>query len=278
VGSSIEEIGVDGANPNYFASGPFLIAFDGLRLIRHFAAAADGPRRSIRLTEIGPFAFSEISRLTSLCIPASIEIIGDGCFRGCTSLSRLDFESGSRLTRIGEASFRECSSLTSICIPAHVTAIPRCCFSECHSLSKLLFEPGSELVRIDRQAFQNCHSLRSLVVPSRLPSIQSGTLSSCKSLCELVFEAPSCLKWLDLPRSGFSCLCIPDSVVTVYGNIASLDGQRRVLQFGRDSRLRLIDLNEFISFSPSWVRELGNQIFIRLSEEILRRFRRRFEA
>jgi hypothetical protein len=58
------------------------------------------------------------------------------------------------------------------------------------------------------------------------------------------------------------------------GRIGRLGGQGRLLQFGRESRLRKIDLKEYDLFwrmrqSP----ERGNDAFVGVSEEILRRFR-----
>jgi hypothetical protein len=291
--SPIEKIVVDAANRNYFVSGPFLIGFDGMKLIRYFGSSGNvivdpnsespteptvAPKDGSRLLQIGSYAFSANSTVTSICITDSIEAIGDECFRGCSSLLQLTFEPGSRLTRIGNSAFRECSSLKSNCVPAEVEAILSGCFSGCRSLVELLFEPGSKLARIDSVALENCNSLRRLVIPAKLEIMEFGVLLHCTSLHDFIFETPSSLKQLDLPGSGFDTLYIPDNVEVVRGNIGSLSGQSRVLQFGPESHLISIDLKKYDRSSPvSKTRGPGNQVFVRHSEQILRTFRCKFE-
>jgi hypothetical protein len=285
--SSIEEIVVDTENPNFGTSGPFLVALDGLILIRYFGSGentilhAESEFWTLntgdRLKRIGPYAFSENSFLKSICIPASIEVIGEVSFRECTSMSQLTFEPGSRLTRIGEYAICDCTSLISICIPAEVEEIPEGCLSECHSLEECLFESGSKLFRIHERAFENCQSLRRLVIPAQLQIMDFGALLGCEPLRELIFETPSNLKQLDLPGSDFGCLCIPDSVESVCGNIRNLADQNRVLEFGRASNLNEINLKLCQRSQFSWIDVPGNKVFVRLSEEVMRKFRSKFE-
>jgi hypothetical protein len=293
--SSIGEIVVDEANPFYCTSGQFLMTLDETKLVRYSGSAenvilnadSDPHRESTivlasrsRLTQIDQFAFSDDDMLQAIRIPASVEIIGEGCFTRCTSLSQLTFESGSRLARIGNHAFWNCSSLVSICLPALVEEIPNRCFGQCTSLADLLFEDGSKLVRIHYGAFQQCNSLRSFAIPARLEIMELGALLDCESLRELTFGSPSRLKQLDLPRSDFGHLRIPDSVEVVRGNIRTLEGRSRALQFSRASSLHSIDLREFSHFIISLPgdNEPGNNVFVRLSEEILRRFRSGLEG
>jgi hypothetical protein len=287
--SSIEEIVVDLDNPNYCTSGHFLIELEGLTLVRYFGSAENviisaesdlwKVKTGDRLEAIGPYAFSESTGLKSICIPASVEIIGEECFRACTFLVQLTFAPGSRLTRIGEYAIRECTSLPSICIPTEVEAIPYYCFSECHSLEECVFERDSKLVRIREKAFQNCRSLRSITIQTQLVMMDFCALLGCESLRKLIFETPSNLKQLDLPPSDFGTLLIPDRVEVVRGSIGSQADRSRVLQIGRESRLGEIDLKTFESLSfVSIVGEPGNQVFVRLSKEVMRRFRYKFES
>jgi hypothetical protein len=46
------------------------------------------------LRRIGPEAFLECCVLRSFYIPDSVEVICEACFRECTSLDRLEFDSG----------------------------------------------------------------------------------------------------------------------------------------------------------------------------------------
>jgi hypothetical protein len=281
--SSIEMIAVDEANPNYCVSGTFLIGLEGTKLIRHFGFVENvvldlESTIGSRLTQIDHFAFACEPILTSICIPASIEGIGQECFRWCSSLSQLTFESGSRLAVIGFAAFRGCSSIISICIPARVRVIPNFCFTECYSLAHLLFEADSQLFRIDHGAFNQCQSLCLLAIPARLEIMEFGAVRSCPSLTELRFDTPSRLKHLDLPGSDFGLLSIPDCVEVVCGTIGVSDHQSRALQFGRDSSLTELNLRDVTHHSILWtLAEPGNNVFVRLPEELLRKFRCKFE-
>jgi hypothetical protein len=280
--SSIEEILVDAANPNYFASGQFLIGVDGMTLIRYFGHAEDlgiDCLSDLGLRQIGRSAFSQCSTLKSICIPASIEILGDDCFGLCASLSQVTFESGSKLTQMGVNVFHRCSSLTSMWIPANVESIPKQCFFFCISLVEVTFESGSKLTRIEDLAFAHCQSLRSFAVPAQVEVMACGVFSGCSSLRELMFEIPSHLKELDLPPSEFGSLCIPDSVEVVYMWTGTHGPQRRLLDFGEKSCLK-----EISSKQPQdpWTRALGYKFkayaFVRLPGIALRRFRYQFEG
>jgi hypothetical protein len=165
--SAIEAIGVDDANSNYFVHRPFLIGVEGMTLVRWFGQADDviidqrcGLLANLRITHIGPHAFSGRIALKSIWIAASIEMIGEGCFNDCSSLSELGFEYSSRLARIGQRAFVGCSSLRSILIPAEIELIPESCFAGCPSLADVRFERGSKLSAIDGRAFDDVmHSL-----------------------------------------------------------------------------------------------------------------------
>ena len=84
---------------------------------------------------------------TMVCcmIPASVEEIGESCFSGCSSLSRVTFASGSAVRRIGKEAFRECRKLSEIEIPASVEEIGERCVWGCSSLSRGTFASGSAL-------------------------------------------------------------------------------------------------------------------------------------
>jgi hypothetical protein len=131
------------------------------------------------------------------------------------------------------------------------------------------------LIEICDEALVQCSSLRSIAFPARVELVRFGALERCRSLCELTFEIPSAVKELDLPPSGFDSLSIPDSVEVVRGMIERLGGQNRLLRFGRESRLVELDLIQVKTFSgtPGVRKGAGQDAFVCLSEEVLRRFR-----
>jgi hypothetical protein len=169
--------------------------------------------------------------------------------------------------------------LISVCIPAQVGQIPDLCFCECDSLPEVTFEPGSKLIEICDGAFSFCSSLHSIVFPARVEIVMFGAMESCNSLTQLTFEMTSQMIELDLPPVDFCSLTIPDSVEIVHGMVEGLAGQRRLLEFGRESQLSEIDLITVkFPFDQRPINQRGNQVFICLSDEVLRRFRFRFEA
>ena len=74
---------------------------------------------------------SDNTVLTSVTMNSVISI-GEGAFRGCTSLSGVSIPSS--VTVIGEAAFRGCTSLTSVNIPSSVTEIGYRAFENCSKL------------------------------------------------------------------------------------------------------------------------------------------------
>ena len=74
---------------------------------------------------------SDNTVLTSVTMNSVISI-GEGAFRGCTSLSGVNIPSS--VTVIGEAAFRGCTSLTSVDIPSSVTEIGYRAFKDCSKL------------------------------------------------------------------------------------------------------------------------------------------------
>jgi hypothetical protein len=45
--------------------------------------------------------------LREIVIPASVEVLGEECFLGCTLLQSITFEQGSRLREVGRSAFSE---------------------------------------------------------------------------------------------------------------------------------------------------------------------------
>ena len=172
------------------------------------------------------FSNLHMFRKTMVCcmIPASVEDIGDGCFSGCSSLSRVTFASGSAVRRIGKEAFRECRKLSEIEIPASVEDIGEACFSgcfsECANLASVTFFPGSSLKRIEKEAFRNCKNLREMEIPATVKSLGIACFRGCtglqtinipdsvESLGESCFYGCAGLRAVSVPahtKIGFCC-------------------------------------------------------------------------
>ena len=102
--------------------------------------------------EIGSYAFSGCSGLTSLTIPSNITYIGGGAFEGCSGLTSLTIPSN--ITYIGGGAFEGCSGLKSINIPSSITFIGEGTFSGCSGLRSINIP--SSVTKIGKYAFQGC--------------------------------------------------------------------------------------------------------------------------
>ena len=110
-------ITVDEGNPNYKAVDGVLFSKDDKRLIA-YPNGKEGTTYTIpaSVTEIGDYAFSGCSGLTSVTIPASVTIIGSYAFSGCSGLTSVTIPVG--VTEIRGNAFSGCSGLTSVTIYA----------------------------------------------------------------------------------------------------------------------------------------------------------------
>jgi hypothetical protein len=302
VHSCFEEIVVEAGNTNCFSSLDSLISLNRTTLIRHFGLAENVlvsreyetlasfcfmgcPIKSVvsfedcsKLSRIEKGAFLQCFALTSICIPAGVEVVGEICFSECPALSQVTFEPGSKLSEIGPRAFSKCSSLKSICIPSEVKCIREHCFSECNSLTTVSFELGSKLTRIADYAFNECRSLSSIEIPSQVEILTSNVFRNCWSLARLTFELPSHLKQFELPEKYYDVFSVPDSVETFSGWIPCSDGCHRVIHFGPESRLVDITLKRpSFALFPDAIRKWEFGLLVSLPETILRRFRLKLE-
>jgi hypothetical protein len=172
-----------------------------------------------RLSRIGESAFHE-TRLTSICLPSSVEIIGDFAFDSCRYLQSVFFESDSHLLRIGPWGFFGCERLHSICIPASVVSFGWHCFRFCTSLRIACFEPDSQLSRIGPRIFQYCVSLSSVCIPSSLGVLLDGCFSRCTDLQVVTFESDSGLSQIECAAfehcSSLSLGSLPSEVAPLF--------------------------------------------------------------
>ena len=125
--------------------------------------------------EIGSYAFSGCSRLTSLTLPAGITEIRDHAFRGCSGLTSLNLPAG--ITWIGGDAFYGCSGLTSLNLPAGITSIGYHAFYGCSGLTSLTLPAG--ITSIGEYAFEGCSGLTSLTLPAGITEIGDYTFWIC---------------------------------------------------------------------------------------------------
>ena len=127
--------------------------------------------------EIGNSAFSEYQFIRSVVIPEGVTRIWDG-FSGCTKLETVTLPT--TLELIGPGAFENCSSLASIEIPEGVTEIHQNAFSGCAKLEMVTLP--TSLKQIEINVFFGCSSLTSIKIPEGMTGICCNAFSGCTNL------------------------------------------------------------------------------------------------
>jgi len=140
--------------------------------------------------EIGAFAFSGCTGLTSVTIPGSITRIGLGTFSGCTGLTSMTIPGS--ITRIDSGTFLGCTGLINVTIPNSVTSIG-----------------GGNILGIPLGAFYGCTGLTSVTIPDSVTSIEDEVFSHCNNLKSAYFNG-------DAPLMGFGVFSYCATTFTVY--------------------------------------------------------------
>ena len=148
-------------------------------------------------------ALKDLTCISEVTLPDTLDGIGDRAFDGCTSLEQVHFPAG--LTQIGSYAFRNCSALTSadlpdtlgslgdgafegtglqsIHIPSGLAILPDYAFSGCTALTSIEW-PETKLW-VGPLAFANT-GITELYVPSNV-TLSSGVFEDCRQLKRAVF-------------------------------------------------------------------------------------------
>ena len=145
------------------------------------------------ITEINSYAFDGCPNLTSVSLPATMQVIGYSAFEDCTGLTTISLPANlttiagyafsgcsklngvtipSKVTTVGSSSFKNCTSLTSINIPASVTSFPYYAFQGCTKLATVSFDARMENCEFSEN-FANCPALTAINVPAGNPMYSS---------------------------------------------------------------------------------------------------------
>lgn len=177
---------------------------------------------------IGSNAFFDSGSLTSVTIPESVTIIGEGAFFSCSNLGTVIFAENSKCTNIGDSAFYNCSSLTSVKIPDSVTSIGNRVFSRCDSLATIIVSEKNEIYcSIDGVLFGKdgktliCYPVGksgAYMVPDSVTTIVSGAFYACNSLTEVTFAGNSIKsigEYAFADCRSLTSVKIPDSVTSI---------------------------------------------------------------
>jgi len=132
------------------------------------------------VTEIANNAFAN-RNITSIVIPSSVTIIGDGAFSNCQQLNSITLHND--ITSIGINAFRR-TAITSINLPQKITIISQGMFSECRNLASIIIPEGVTIIGVD--AFNTNVALVSVTLPSTIRAIHGSAFLNCNSLTEVI--------------------------------------------------------------------------------------------
>ncbi len=163
---------------------------------------------------IGENAFVSCNKLTSVTIPAGVELIGDRTFRSCAVLEKItvaeenqhyssddrgvlfnkdqtvlmqcgggirgDYIVPDTVITINEYAFFNCDYLTSVVVADSVTAIGAHTFRGCSKLKNVTIGDGAMV--IEEEAFADCYGLETVSIGSNVKAIGEKAFYDCASL------------------------------------------------------------------------------------------------
>ncbi len=158
------------------------------------------------LTVIGNCAFDNCVSLKEVNLPkVSGTSLGWGAFRGCTSLSKVDFGNNTALTALPARLFEGCTSLTEITVPVKVAAIGSVytsnpanydkesesygyTFAGCTNLTTVKFA-GTAVTGFGYRCFYGCEKLTSIDVPLNNFQVLSSEVFAGTGITEFTLGA-----------------------------------------------------------------------------------------
>lgn len=127
---------------------------------------------------IGEGVFSNFSKMTSISLPISLQMIGYQAFYNCSCLTSISIPSS--VNSIGNLAFEGCSSLTSVVIPNSVSLIGYSAFKDCSGLISVTIP--TSVTSIGSSAFDGCTNLTSLEIPNSVTTIGENAFYNCNKL------------------------------------------------------------------------------------------------
>ncbi len=137
---------------------------------------ADSPESLKEITAQGSHlpvgAFANLNYVEKITLSDEITEIPENAFRGCSSLTEVEYGD---ITKIGANAFTNCRSIASLVIPDTVTEIGAGAFSSMGSLENVTL--GKSLKKISENAFSNCGKLKNIALNDGLEYIGDKAFS-----------------------------------------------------------------------------------------------------
>lgn len=144
------------------------------------------------VAEIAESTFKNNTKITSVVLPETIEIIGSRAFYGCTNLKSVIIPNSatSKTARSTTAStveswFDGCTKLHKVTLGTGLTEIGKALFRNCSSLINVVIPEN--VTSINNEAFNGCTSLSSIVIPVSVTSIADDAFANCPNLSTIYY-------------------------------------------------------------------------------------------
>ncbi len=213
--SSLTSIIVSEDNLNFSSVGGVLFNKDKTKLICDLTAEGTYIIPNT-VTNIGDYAFSGCSNLTSVLILDSVTRIGSYAFSGCSSLAFVTMLDS--VTTIGAYAFSNCKSLAYVTIPDSVTTIGNYAFNNCSSLSSVTI-PDS-VTSMGSSTFYGCRGLNSIRLSASMTSIGNSVFSGCSGLTSITI--PNGVTRIG-DQTFYGCSAL--SAITIPNGVTSIDDE-----------------------------------------------------
>ena len=115
------------------------------------------------VTEIGDGAFKNRTDIRKVIIPATVVIVGNEAFAGCTNLVEVEAEDGDKLLDCGTDAFKD-APIAILYLGRDTSGLP---FTGKDSLTDLTF--GDKVTVIDPADFEGCTAIRNITVYAPVP-------------------------------------------------------------------------------------------------------------
>ena len=139
------------------------------------------------ITEIDSFAFDNMSALSAITLPYSIEYIGENAFYNTYYYNHPDNQKNGVLY-IGNCLIKaENDAKKSYAVKDGTRVIAAYAFEGCDSLSSVTLPEG--VTHINTGAFNGCESLKRITLPSTLAKVGNGAFADCTALEKVTYRA-----------------------------------------------------------------------------------------
>ena len=170
---------------------------------------------------IGWIAFRNCTSLQTVTFEkgSQLKTIESSVFSGCTSLTSIEIPASVEM--IENSAFNGCTSLTTIEIPASVEEIRGYAFKGCTSLKTVTFEKGSKLKTISNGAFAFCWALTTVDMSACTQVTVIGEYAFYEDSKLQLFKIgtrtpPSCGRNVFTRINSYSVLKVPAGCVDAY--------------------------------------------------------------